>query len=108
MDFTANDDGGIFPIITRDGGPGFGFCPGKATWYPDVKNFFDLMVLAAETGQPILAGALADQPGWAVDELSWFVPEYRETQFMRRAKAIFGSKKDEPKTTGAPHAHKPR
>lgn len=95
MDFTFKDDAGIFPIIPRKGGPGFGFCPGKATWYPSVKNSFDLMVLAAETGQPLFSGGLAEQPARVVEELAWFVPDYRDAQFNRRAKAIFGEKKDQ-------------
>jgi len=79
----------------------FGFCPGKATWYPEPQKLFRLLVLASETGQPLYSGGLAEQPDWSVEMLAWFVPEYRDLQFIKRASAIFGGK-DEPKQVTPP------
>lgn len=107
MDFTS-DDAAFWPIyLNRDAkgqvsGTGFGFCPGKATWYHHHQKLFRQLVLAAETGTPLFAGGLMDQPEWAAELTSWFVPEYLERQFMRRAARIFGSGKDDKATVTPP------
>lgn len=98
-------DAAFFPIYLRRSadkqpmGTAFGFCPGKSTWYPDVQKLFDLLVLSAETGQPLFAGGLAEQPEWAAEAMAWFIPQYLELQFLRRARAVFGGK-DKPEATG--------
>jgi hypothetical protein len=89
MDFTAKDSN-VFPVRISEGGGLYGFCPAKATWDQEATSFFELMVVAVEQKKLLVAGGIADQPGWFVSALSWFGPVYDTLKFMSRAKMILG------------------
>ena len=96
---TQPGDPAFFPIHLRKddkgqpAGPAFGFCPGKATWYSHVQKLFRQLILAAETGNLFYEGGLAQQPYWVADLLGWFVVDYKDHQFAKRMRAIFGGTK---------------
>lgn len=89
-DFTEKD-GAIWPMVIDRGGETFSFCPSKASWDRHAVQIFQLLMLAAETGNTqYTKGGLVDQPEWWIAELSWFVPRYKMIQFISRAKLILG------------------
>lgn len=90
MDF-GPADGAIWPMRLTDGGGLYGFCPAKATWDAEATGLYNLMVTAYETKSLLYKGGLADQPGWFVELLSWFVVRYDENKFYSRASSILGS-----------------
>jgi len=93
FDFNEND-GSIWPMQIEKGGEMFGFCPGKATWDAKAVQTFQLLTLAAETGEiKLIDGGMMDQPDWWLDNLAWFVPRYNLLQFISRAKMILGDGK---------------
>lgn len=87
------EDGAIWPMRISEGGTLFGFCPGKATWDKEAGHLYNIMVLSYETKQLLYTGGIAEQPGWYIDLLSWFVIRYDENKFYSRATAILGSGK---------------
>ena len=89
-DFTE-DDAALFPIRLTQGGAGYGFCPAKATWDPELVSLYRLLILSYETKQLLYSGGLADQPGWFIELMGWFVPRYDELKFYHRANSILGS-----------------
>jgi len=91
-DFTEKD-GNLWPMFVHEGGQPFSFCPGKATWDPEVKSTLRLLVVAAESGAMIERGGLGDQPSWWVETLSWFLPAYRKIEFFSRVRAVIGDGK---------------
>lgn len=85
------EDGIIFPIQISQGGERYGFCPGKATWNPEYTKIFQLMSLAAESGDyHYVEGGIVDQPSWWIENVSWFIQTYKQLQFTGRAKSILG------------------
>lgn len=99
-DFTYKDNVSIFPIYAVKGGTAYGFCPGKANWYPHIHGLFKLLMLCAETGTPPYVGGWMDQPDSVVELLGWFIPMYDQLKFIQRAKMILG---DGSKTKGLNH-----
>ena len=92
-DFT-DKDGSAWPILLYTGGEPFGFCPAKVSWNHEAVMTFKLLILAAETGNiNLIRGGIYDQPDWWIENLSWFVPKYKHTQFITRAKMILGDSK---------------
>lgn len=92
-DFT-NKDGPFWPIQIYQGGELYPFCPGKATWDVELLSIFRLLILAAETGNICLnSGGICEQPDWWIDSVSWFVPRYKQIQFVQRVKMIVGDGK---------------
>jgi hypothetical protein len=92
-DFTK-EDGAFWPIQLYQGGELYGFCPAKATWDMEIVSVFKLLILSAETGNIVLVqGAIEDQPAWWLDQVSWFVPKYKQIQFISRVKMIIGDGK---------------
>lgn len=89
-DFTPEKDGNVFPVRISEGGGLFGFCPAKATRDQEAIGLFELMVVACQQQVLLVAGGLAEQPGWFVQLLSWFGPSYDTMRFMSRAKMILG------------------
>lgn len=89
-DFSEKDNAGLWPMVVSKGGPGFGFCPGKATWTKSNIELYRLLVIASDTGNLWNAGGLGDQPVWFVELLGWFLPRYNDLRFYSRAKAILG------------------
>ena len=84
-------DGAIWPMRIQEGGSLYGFCPAKATWDQEIVSLYNLLVVSYETKQLLYTGGIADQPGWFVDLLSWFVSRYDENKFYSRAQSILGS-----------------
>ena len=91
-DFTTSD-GAIWPMRISDGGALYGFCPAKATWDKEATHLYNILVLSYETKQLLYTGGIAEQPGWYIDLLSWFVTRYDENKFYSRASSILGSSK---------------
>jgi hypothetical protein len=92
-DFTEAD-GSLWPIILFAGGDSYGFCPAKASWDHEAVMTFKLLILASETGKlNLISGGIYDQPDWWIDNLTWFVPKYKHTQFVTRAQMILGDGK---------------
>jgi len=76
------------------GGELYGFCPAKAGWDSEVVSIFKLLIVASETGNILLThGGINDQPDWWVEQVSWFVPRYKQIQFVSRVKMIVGDGK---------------
>lgn len=88
-DFTAKDSN-IFPIKIEEGGGLYGFCPAKVTWDQEAISIFELMTVATEQKKLLVHGGIADQPGWFISLLSWFVPEYDLRKFQQRVKMVLG------------------
>jgi hypothetical protein len=89
-DFNEND-AIIFPIEINKGGEKYGFCPGKATWNNETVRLFRIMSLAAESNDwRYIDGGMVDQPAWWMDNINWFIPAYKQNQFLSRAKMILG------------------
>jgi len=105
FDFTYKDNVSIFPIYALKEGTPYGFCPGKASWFPHIHGLFKMLVLVSETGQPPYDGGWMGQPDRLVAMLGWFVPMYDQMKFIQRAKMILG---DGSKTKGASHGNNNR
>lgn len=88
-DFTTKDNN-IWPMYVNKGGVSFGFCPGKATWDSQTMHTYQMLVVAAETGNLWEAGGISNQPAWFVDLLAWFLPRYNDRIFYSRVKSILG------------------
>ena len=86
-------DGSMWPMRISEGGSSFGFCPAKATWDSEAKHLFNILVLSYETKQLLYTGGIAQQPGWYIDLLSWFISRYDDNKFYSRARSILGSDK---------------
>ena len=86
-------------MYINKGGDTYGFCPAKANWDQDTRAIFDLLLVAAETGQLLYTGGILNQPNWFIEMLSWFAPRYDAMKFYSRMGNIFGgdSKKQMPK-----------
>jgi len=80
-------------MYINDGGPSFGFCPGKATWDRSTVSLYRLLIICAETGALYNSGGISDQPEWFVELLGWFLPRYNDLRFNSRAKSILGDGK---------------
>lgn len=93
-DYTESD-GNPWPIQISEGGELFGFCPAKATWDTEIVSRFNLLTIAAESGNiSIYEGGMLDQPDWWIETLSWFLPRYSHNQFVSRAKMVLGDGKN--------------
>ena len=90
FDFDTKD-GSIWPMRLHEGGGMYGFCPAKARWDNEALSIYNLLIVCCETKQLLYAGGIAEQPGWFVDLLSWFVTRYDENKFYSRARSILGS-----------------
>ena len=92
MDFNDRD-GAMWPMRIQEGGSMYGFCPAKSTWDKEATSLYNILVLSYETKNLLYSGGIAEQPGWFIDLLSWFVTRYDENKFYSRATAILGSSK---------------
>jgi len=99
-DFTA-EDAQIFPIKIEDGGGLYGFCPGKVTRDQESAFLFELMTVACEQKVLLVAGGIADQPGWFIKLLAWFAPRYAMQNFTQKAQMVLGKGDDKPKGKGS-------
>jgi hypothetical protein len=96
-DFT-DKDASLFPIKLSDHGNAYGFCPAKVTWDNELIQLYQLLVLSFETKTMLTSGGIAEQPGWYIDLLGWFVNRYDQLKFYYRASSILGGKsKSNPK-----------
>jgi len=92
-DFTAKD-GNVFPIKldTKSlGSTAYGFCPAKATWYPEIASMANMLMISAETGNLFYNGGMADQPGEYIELLGWFIPRYQQLKLMAVGRMFLGS-----------------
>lgn len=76
-----------------EGGGLYGFCPAKATWDKEAQHLFNILLLSYEMKQLLYTGGIAEQPGWYIELLSWFVNIYDDNKFYSRARSILGSDK---------------
>ena len=90
FDFTMKDNPAVWPIHIIKGGPGFGFCPGKATWDVDAAELYKMLELTYHLKMLPYQGNLMDQPSWFVDVLHWFVVTYDEMKVMTRQQKLWG------------------
>lgn len=88
-DFTAEDHN-IFPIRIHEGGGLYGFCPSKATRDHEAVFLFETLVIACEQKALLVAGGIADQPYWFIEQLSWFATEFDKQKFISKARMILG------------------
>jgi hypothetical protein len=80
----------VFPVYVHKGGEGYGFCPTKATWDPQVSQLFRTLHVAAATGVMWQDGGVKDQPTWWIELLSWFIQRYDAENFGSKARAVLG------------------
>lgn len=95
-DFTKDDNkpgNYVFPIRLHNGGEGYGFCPGKATWCSETMELMTLLQIAHETGMMPYPGGIYEQPDWFVDLLGWFIPKVDLMKFTCKADMILGGEK---------------
>ena len=69
----------------------YNFCPAKATWDQRIYDYYNLLLISAETGNLPLAGGLYDQDGDFIDNLSWFLLKWDMLKFTQKAEMILGS-----------------
>lgn len=84
------------------GGEFYGFCPAKATWDYRVSEYFNLLVLTAETGVMPFHGGLLDQEADFIENLSWFVTRWDMLKFIQKAEMILGDDKKTTKSSLSP------
>lgn len=90
-EYFTKEDAPFWPIYIHRGGEPYSFCPAKAGHDIEAVSIFKLLILAAETGNINLnVGGINDQPDWWIENLSWFVPRYKQIKFVSRVKMIFG------------------
>lgn len=87
-------------MYVNKGGDTYGFCPGKSTWDPRIKDLADQLIIIAETNWMPHKGGLYDQPSWLIDLLGWFLPKYDFVKFIRKADMILGGGDGKKKTSG--------
>lgn len=90
-DFDSTD-GSFFPIGITKRGPFFSFCPGKATWDPELADIYRMLEIVYFTGLMPDGSDLLSQPDWFVDMLHTFLPLYDDHKFYQRQRSIWGSK----------------
>jgi hypothetical protein len=73
------------------GGTGYGFCPAKTTWDQYLVNWYNILVIVAETGQSIDGKPLLEQDAEYIETLAWFVSRYQQLKFAQNAEMILGS-----------------
>jgi len=49
------------------------------------------MTVACEQKALLNGGGIADQPGWFIQLLSWFGPNYDDQKFVKKARMILGN-----------------
>lgn len=59
------------------------FCPGKATWYPEIAELFERCRVALETGHLPKLGVLDDQDSTFVEVFPFFIERWRHRQYYR-------------------------
>jgi len=88
-DFIA-DDGPLWPMQISKGGEYYGFCPAKATWDKDCVDYFNLLIICAETGALPFEGGIMDQEYDFIENFSWFLLRWDMLKFMQKADMILG------------------
>jgi len=68
----------------------FRFCPGKATWYPDIMLLYQQCELASLTGIMPDRGELKDQDGVFADTFPYFAKRWTEKWYQRHMRDISG------------------
>ena len=71
------------PIRVDKFGSKYPFCPGKATWFPELQTVFDQCLVAMETGILPGPGGLDDQPEMFSNSLSTFIEKYSWRRYGR-------------------------
>ena len=61
----------------------FSFCPGKATWFPEIAELFHHCRIAYETGILPDTGALLDQDEMFNEVFPFFVERWKEKSYGR-------------------------
>ena len=66
------------PLAVDKHGTKWPFCPGKATWYPEIQTVFDQCLIAKDTSILPKPGLIADQDeiftavfGYFLEKYSW-------------------------------------
>lgn len=100
-DFTRSD-GSLWPMPIQKGGPGFGFCPGKATWSKEASELMGLVELTYITRTLFYPGSISEQPSWYIELIKDMLPLYEGHRSAQKHNAMWGgSSKDKPKQGSA-------
>ena len=75
----------------QEGGELYGFCPAKATWDHNVKDYFNLLILSCETGTFPHDGGLLNQKSDFIENMAWFLIKWDMLKFTQKADMILGS-----------------
>jgi hypothetical protein len=78
---SANGQHGYWPV--DDYSRKYMFCPGKATWFPEMAELFEQCRVAIETGHLPRPGALEDQNEMFVDVFPDFVERWQSRRYYR-------------------------
>lgn len=71
------------PLRIDKHGSRYPFCPGKATWYPQIDEVFRQCLVAKETGLLPKAGGLQDQSALFNQAFSTFIEKYTWRRYGR-------------------------
>lgn len=69
------------PVRIDDAGQGYLFCPGKATWFPEISRLAEDCHIALETGILPKEGSLQDQDYVFVEVFPTFIERWRERTY---------------------------
>jgi hypothetical protein len=83
-------DGALWPMSVLKGGTTYGFCPAKSTWDHALVNWYNILVIVAETGQIPDGKPLVEQDAEFIEVLAWFLPRYQQLRFAQNAEIILG------------------
>jgi hypothetical protein len=82
------------------GGAKYGYCPGKAQWYPYLRKIYDMLVVCCELGKLPYDGAIMDQPRAVIETLSWFSRKYNTLSAATRSGTMGKLEKSPKKNPG--------
>jgi len=69
------------PMKVAPLGDSYDFCPGKATWYPEIAELFQSCRVALETGILPKAGSLEDQDESFAEVFPLFIEKWKDATY---------------------------
>jgi hypothetical protein len=71
------------PKKIESSGESYSFCPGKATWYPEISEVFEQCRVAMDTGIMPKQGSLEDQDEMFFECFPMFVTKWKDRTYQK-------------------------